>query len=274
MRPEVGDVLAYEVSEGRAVLLRVVAQVDDACCVVLSRWQGKPPKKVPTAKALFEVQPLKHHQWDRPMIGGWVREPLPPEVRVVGRVAVKRPERARVMHPRDFVNAVKKTTAMGQRVLPMASWFGVLRDAKAQWRWDHERDEVLAEEKAAQDVKLEAYEAAVEQLKAEKLRQATRSFDEWKSQRFFETWSHAPAALVTQLEAAMQATVTQLEREADPLPALRELMKKFNVLNGAAGHEFDGADGEELAQAAELLAQAAGLDAERFEDDVLSLRSF
>jgi hypothetical protein len=274
--PEPGDVLTYEVSPGRCVLLRVVARVDDARCVVLTRWQGKAPKKVPTAKSVKEVQPLEHHQWKRPMVGGWVREPLPDEVVRLGKLAVTRTERARVMHPRDWVNATTKTPHLGQKVLPMSGWAGLLRDAKAQWRWDHDRDAVLAEEAAVQAAKLEAFNRAVLEERERKTALLARDVKSFREERFFATWEHAPKALVTALEGAMQAAVQALEgkRGDVAVPSLMRLVEAFNSLDGAHGHEFDTADAEELMEAAFTLALVTRVSEETFEARVATLQEF
>lgn len=275
-QPEPGDVLTYEVSPGRCVLFRVVAKVDDARCVVLTRWEGKPPKKVPTAKSVKEVQPLEHHQWKRPMIGGWVREPMPDGVAKVGRVAVTKPERARVMHPRDWVNATKKTPDMGQKVLPMSAWAGLLRDAKAQWRWDHEREAVLAEEAAVQAAKLEAFNRAVIAEREKKTALLARPMKSFREEVFFAKWTHAPKAMVAALEATMQKTVVALEGKLGDaaVPSLMRLVENFNELDGAHEHEFDTADAEELMEAAFTLALVARVSEEVFETRIATLQEF
>jgi hypothetical protein len=165
--PQVGEVLQFEVKPGVALLFRAVAKVEGARCVVLTRWSGPPPETVPRAKSVFEVQPLQHHQWDRPMIGGWVSAEPPAGVRRVGKAKLRAGEAKRVMHPRDFVMASSRSAEMGQRVLPVASWESLMRDARAQWRWEHERAAVLAEDEARERAKLEAAVAELARMRGQ-----------------------------------------------------------------------------------------------------------
>ena len=159
--PKAGDVFQFEVKSGVAMLFRCVAQEGDGRCVVLSRWFGEPRKTVPSSPSLFTVQPLKHHQWDRPMIGGWVTTPPPDAVVKLGMVKLRDVEPRRVLHPRVWVTAKKQTPTMARKVLPMASWDSLVRDARAQWRWKNEHAAVLAEDEAVQRAKLEAMAAEV-----------------------------------------------------------------------------------------------------------------
>jgi hypothetical protein len=109
--PAVGDVLQFEVKPGVALLFRVVASEEKARCVVLTKWVGAPVKRPPRAATLFAVQPLKHHAWDRPMIGGWVNVATPQVVTKIGNAKVKPVEAKRVLHPKKCVMATKKTRA-------------------------------------------------------------------------------------------------------------------------------------------------------------------
>lgn len=165
--PRLGDVFQFEVKAGVAVLFRVVASEGDARCVVLTRWSGPPRKTVPSPVDVFKVQALKHHQWDRPMIGGWVTAPPPPSVVKLGNVKLRAEEPRRVLHPRVWVTAKKQTKTMAKKVLAMASWESLMRDARAQWRWDHEREAVLAEDEAVQRAKLAAMEAELLRMRSE-----------------------------------------------------------------------------------------------------------
>lgn len=165
--PSPGDVFQFEVRPGVVMLLRVVAKEGDARCVVLTRWSGAPPgKSVPRSAEVFKVQPLKHHAWDRPMIGGWVTVSPPERVTKVGTVKLRAEEPKRVLHPRLWVTAKKQTKAMAKKVLPMASWESLMRDARAQWRWEHEHAQVLAEDAAVEQAKLDAMAAEVLRMRA------------------------------------------------------------------------------------------------------------
>lgn len=164
--PKLGDVFQFEVKPGVAMLFRCVAQEGDGRCVVLTRWSGPPRAKVPSPVTVFQVQPLKHHQWDRPMIGGWVTVQPPESVTRIGTVKLRAVEPKRVLHPRVWVTAKKQTPAMAKKVLPMASWESLMRDARAQWRWENEHAAVLAEDEAVLRAKMEAMAAEVIKMRA------------------------------------------------------------------------------------------------------------
>ena len=259
--PAPGEVFTFEVSPGTCVLFRVVDEVADTRCVVLTRWSGARPKKVPTAKTVFEVQPLKHHQWDRPMIGGWVREPPPEDVAPLGKVRLRRGEKTRVMHPREWVNATVKSAAAGKKVLPIASWDGLLREALAQWRWDHDRAAVEAEDAQREAAKQEAVLAAAQELLAARTPvgpepTATRpSLDALAKETFFDHWSHAPAVVREMLEREVQAALKALRAGAGTR-ALKQLARRFEALNGEHGYSYDTIDEEELVGVLEKLEDA------------------
>jgi hypothetical protein len=210
------------------------------------------------------------------MIGGWVKEPLPENVVRVGTLAVTRTERARVMHPRDWVNAAKKTATMGNKVLPMSGWAGLLRDARAQWRWDHDREAVLEEEAAVHAVKLEAFNRAVIEEQRKKAAMLSGELQALRGARFFAQWTHAPEKLVATLERAMQTTVEALDGRTgdEAVPALASLIRSLNALDGAHGHEFDAADGEELMEAVLMISRAVQLSEDEFDERVAVLREF
>ncbi|MFT3712512.1 MAG: hypothetical protein QM817_33105 [Archangium sp.] len=255
MLPAVGDVLQFEVKSGVALLFRVVAEDGESRCVVLTRWTGKPlSKSLPRAASMFEVQPLKHHAWDRPMIGGWVSAAAPSSVKTVGRAKVKSVEAKRVMHPREWVLAKKKTKAMGERVLPVASWDGLLRDARAQWRWDHERELVLEEESRIEVGKAEALNAYVAKT--------SRGVKGFIGERFFETWDErVPSEVVKSLEALMQRAAKAIDSGGDAATNVGALVDAFFDVD----YDFDELDQEELLAVASRLARAAGLSDAEFE---------
>jgi len=273
----VGEVWAYEVRPGRAVLFRAVAADDDATCVVLTRWEGPTPRRAPRSNRVHEVQPLTHHEFDRPMIGGWVKTPPPASVRAVGVVPLAEGEAGRVVHPRDWVNAPKKTAALGKKVLPFFSWDTLLRDALAQWRWEHEKKTVLAEDAKSAGSGFEALQAALQRNRRSAEREQKRGIAGLQGKRFFAAWKdHAPAELIDALEAAVAGALVSLEgkRERAAVAPLMSLVRTFNALDGRAGHSFDAGDADDLVAIVERLGRASGMSPALVSRHVLVLCEF
>lgn len=267
--PEPGDVLAFTVSTVD-VLLRVVDAQGDARCVVMTRATGA-LKKTPS---LFEVQPLAHHAWNRPVLGAWVTTPPPQGVRRLGAVPLRAGEAARVLHPEQWVKQVVKTKADAQRVVSLASWDVLLRDVRLQWRWDHERAAVLAEDAARERQQASSLAAALEAHGRQREAVVTRGVSALKRRRFFTAWKgSAPRALITAAEALLRDAVTSLEGKtpAQATRRLRQLVKAFNALDGAHGHTFDGVDREDIVEALSTLALACNVDDDTFEEVLANL---
>jgi hypothetical protein len=275
--PEPGEVFALEVSKGTEVLLRVVAALGKTCCVVVTRHSGPPVKKAPQSAELFEVQPVAHHDWNRPQLGGWVSEPAPSELRPVGALPLRSGEAERVLHPETWVKLAKKTAELSHKVLPLCGWGVLISDARTQWRWDHERAVVLAEDAKLEREKQSRFEAA---LAAQGKRQATlqkKGVASLKRKRFFAAWKGAvPAAMISEAETAMREAVWSLE-DKSPAQAARRLamlVRTFNKLDGHHGYAFESTDAEDIMEAVGQVAFACGVEDAVFEDVIDAVREF
>jgi hypothetical protein len=265
--PSPGDVFAFAVSapDGVEVLLRVVDAQAGACCVVMTRACA-PLKKT---RALFEVQPLAHHAWNRPVLGAWVTGGPPPTVKRVGAVPLRAGEAERVLHPERWVKQVVKTKADAQRVVSLASWDVLLRDVRLQWRWDHERAAVLAEDAARQRQQESALVAALAAQGRQRETLSRRGVAALARRRFFGAWKgSAPRALISEAEALLRDAVTALvgKTPAQATRRLTQVVKRFNALDGAHGHTFDTIDREDISDALGTVALACGVDDETFEE--------
>lgn len=275
--PVPGELFALEVSKGTEVLFRVVAALGQTRCVVLSRHAGPSLKRAPEGEAVFQVQPVAHHGWNRPMLGGWVSEPAPADLRALGRVPLRAGEAERVLHPESWVKLPRKTPELSHRVLPLCAWGLLIRDARSQWRWDHQRAAVLAEDAQAEREKQLKFEAA---LAAQGKRVATlqkKGVASLRRRRFFGAWKGAvPAALIAEAEAAMREAVVELEGKSAAQAARRlaRLVRAFNRLDGRHGHAFDGTDAEDIMEAVGTVAFACGVEDDVFDEVVDSVRVF
>jgi hypothetical protein len=264
--PHPGELLALEVSKGVEVFFRVLAAHADTRCVVLVRELER-----------LEPQPLNHHAWKRPMLGGWVSEPPPPELRAAGHIPLRKGEAEQVLHPEVWVKLSTKTAALSHKVLPLCGWDLLLRDAKLQWRWDHQRAAVLAEDAKAEREKTAKFEAA---LAAQGKRKATlqkKGVSSLVRKRFFSAWKGAvPAAMIKDAEAAMREAVLSLEGKSAKQAARRlaTLVRTFNKLDGSHGRTFDTIDREDIMEAIGTVAFACGVADEVFDEVIDAERDF
>ncbi|MDP2275205.1 MAG: hypothetical protein Q8K32_30955 [Archangium sp.] len=269
--PESGEVFALEVSKGIDVLFRVVAAVGKTRCVVLTRANSL------TSPLLFEVQPHSHHSWNRPQLGGWVSEGPPAAVRWVGVVALRKGEAERVLHPALWVKLDTKTAELSRKVLPLVGWPLLVDDARAQWRWEHEREAVLAEDAKREREKTSVFEAAIAAQGKRRATMQKKGVSTLKRKRFFAAWKGAvPVAMIKEAEAAMQAAVLSLEGKSPAQAARRlsSLVRTFNKLDGKHGRSFDTIDREDIMDAVSTVAFACGVADDVFDEVIDAVRDF
>lgn len=275
--PQPGDVFAYEVRAGVELLLRVVAAVGDTRCVVATCFSGPARKTPPKDAALFAAQPLDHHDRERPLIGGWISTPAPKTLRRLGRVPVKRTESARVLHPEAWVKVPRKTAALAQKVVPLTTWDALCDEARAQWRWDHERAAVEREDAARDRDQADTLEAALARNRAEEEALLSKGLPGLRERRFFAVWEGEKSdALIREAEEAMRGAVRELEGLSPARAAQRlvKLVKAFNALDGKHGEPFDASDAEDIMEAVLLLAQVCDVTADDFTRLVDAARTF
>ena len=254
---------ALEVSKGVEVLLRVVAALGKARCVVLTRAWGPTFPRAPGGGDLFEARPFSHHGWNRPQLGGWVSEGPPVELRALGVVPVRPGEAERVLHPETWVKLPRKTPELSHKVLPKVSWCLLINDARTQWRWDHDRAAVLADDAKLEREKKLKFAAAVA---AQGKRRATiqkKGVASLRRKRFFAAWKGAvPAALIKDAETLMRDAVLSLEGKSPAQAARRltTLVRKFNRLEGVHGVSFDTTEREDIREAVSTVAFACGVE--------------
>jgi len=210
----VGDVFAIPLPDGRYGACRVLRVRDDppGVLVAASPWVGAAPPDV-GEPLLRTILNQTHHSWDgRPCVG-WVDEPVPAEFLRVGTLAPAKKE--------------------GARHEDAADWASFAYQVHAQWRWDHERDRVLAEEEAErqrQQAAQESYRRAYKPLPA-------RSFEEIRKRPFkgWETFVDSDALRASR--AAVRETINTLlalgPDAAAPLKMnlLHGLIEQFNAID-------------------------------------------
>ena len=163
---KVGEVFAMPLPDGRYGACRVLQTRDDppGVLVAASPWVGAalPDLAEPLLRTILNKT---HHAWQGQPCADWVSEPVPVEFVRVGTLAPARKEAA---------------PAAGS-----AGWESFSYQVHAQWRWDHERDAVLAEDEAERQQQQAAHESsrrAYRALPAQTLDELRkRPFKGWES---------------------------------------------------------------------------------------------
>ena len=146
-----------------------------------------------------------------------------------------------------------------------------------QWRWDHERATVLAEDAKREREKKSKFAAAVA---AQGKRRATiqkKGVASLRRKRFFAAWKGAAsAALMNESETAMRDAVLSLEGKS-PAQAVRRLttlVRRFNRLEKEHGVTFDTIEREDIMEAVSTVAFACGVEDSVFDEVIDAVREF
>src|SRR5262249_29383488 len=172
--PAAGAAFAFPIGDRRVSLCPVLLDTNserskqwngDTILVACSSWIGD---AVPRADnpALRPILHLKHHVWDNKPNVLWISDEPPQHLIPIGTI---------------------EPTAEEQGIPCMAfgSWTCLTFQPLAQWRWDHERDAVLAEDAIRQKKEAEARSKA----QRERERYLERvTLEELREHRFFPTW--------------------------------------------------------------------------------------
>jgi len=275
--PRPGALLAFSVTPEVEVLLWTLAVEEGTACVVMTTTSARAPLRRAKLPASLTLQALDHHAWNRPLLGYWVRQSAPKELRPLGIRAPSAAYVSRVLHPKTWLAMPKKNGAVAQKVLSLGQWSLLLRDVRAQWRWDHERDAVLAEDARAESERSHALLAAVA---AHRTRQETlvrAGPASLKTRRFFKAWREVhPRALEREAEALVREAVLELQGATVPKATKRliALVQAFNRLDEAHQHPFDTADAEDIMEAIGELALVCNVSDDLFDAKIDAVREF
>src|SRR5262245_28462810 len=133
--PNPGDAFLMPVEDGRFGVCRVLrhgarenwlANGGSGVLAAASSWIGRQPPDVSDLR-LREILVLNHHAWKNVKEMNWVNDPAPPSFRYIG-----------VIPP----SPAEKRATCGSS----ASWEHFPQQLYSQWRWDHERAEVLRDD--------------------------------------------------------------------------------------------------------------------------------
>lgn len=243
-RAAAGDAFLLPLEDGRFGLCRVLRcedaelEIQRGALIELSAWIGAEPPDLDDP-ALREPLLLTHHLYQGDPQRIWETEPPPRSFRRLGQIEVLPAERE-------------------VECLSFGFWEDLPESRLTQWRWEHDRDALLAEdeaERAREDAEEAAAAAARKPPTLANLRRR-KPFKEWQGQ--------LPDAAVEASRAVIKdclAALKPLGKQPDPEAAralIRAGVERFNELDGDV-LEIQTLEREAIADWFNLIAEACGL---------------
>ncbi len=249
--PSAGDAFAFPIGDGRYSACRVLLDINskqskrmgvNSILIAGSAWIGaKVPK--PNVAALRTILRLNHHAWKNVANTVWVDEEPPADLIPIG-----------VIEPTAADKRIRCHTFGG--------WQAITFQPLLQWRWDHEREAMLAEDEA------EA-RAAMQQDKT--ARQARQDYldkltlKDLRRHVFFRRWKTFPSARYIKasrmIMAGAVAALLMLGRGASKkarLAVLQACIESFNE-SDAESHWIETTAREDICEEFEAIVHACGL---------------
>lgn len=242
--PAVGSAYMFPLEGGRFGLCRIVREASDAeramngpgVIIATSSWIGTEPPAL-TDPALRQTLRRTHHSWkDAPDLC-WVDDAPPDTYRYLGII------------PPDAADRRTRCHTYG-------GWSCDLQRL-LQWRWDHDRDALLAGE--AEEAR-RAAEASATARASETKRRAALTWPKLRAKKRFKPWKRelrvAGEALFVRAVDALAALGPKEKRKARA--AIKALVAGFNALDEI--HSFiETIEREEICEEISELAFLAGL---------------
>lgn len=171
--------------------------------------------------------------------------------------------------PHDFQRIGNVQPSEDERLLSCSwqcNWENLRESVLMQWRWDHEREAVLAED-AVKAAQFTAQQAEIKRQRQESLKQLT--YAKFREQKLFRGWGlPTPQKMITASRKLMTETATRLEslgpnpdREAARV-LLRDCILAFNRLDEENEHWIETLEREDICSHFYELAHIAGFSDE------------
>lgn len=216
-KPQPGDAFAFPLEDGRFAVCRVLRKQPDGPGVLAacSEWIGDkvPPADDPALRPI--LHPTHHSHYGRPKVL-WIS----------GRV------------PDDFIPIGTIEPSEDERQFPCSSygdWGSIACQPLMQWQWDHDREQVLADDLLEEEEEL-AEDAATEQIRRDYLQRVT--LEDLLKETFFTNWKEFfAAAAIRKSRKILRDTIRRLiELGADAdeptrVSVLRQCIESFNKLD-------------------------------------------
>ncbi len=241
--PRPGSVFITPLSDGRFGVVRVLRRKIGSgyafAFVVPSSWIGSSPVR-PSDRDIRKSLVLTHHSWNEKRAANWVTTPAPESFIPAGEIPL---------------------TAEDEQIQveSYATWDGFPLQILLQWRWDHDRESVLIEDKARAEKDAEEKRLSAER-RAEMLR--TLTLEGIARRKWFDSWDEELDALSISPSRTFLSDLIQKLSEEPKLTKvvvrrlLKATVKLFNQLDGKT-HFIETTHREDICEALELIMFAA-----------------
>jgi hypothetical protein len=240
-----GDAFLAPLQDGRLSVCRVLRVEPDhsQALVAASTWIGTEPPDLADPWLREILRPNHHAHEGRPWLL-WVSDPVPASFTRLGTI----------------------TPTAEEASLSCASWSGwesFPLQVFLQWRWDHERDQVLAEDEA----KRRAEEAAREEQRRAYQPLPARTLQELRARTHFPHWAGyaGPTALrgARRIVREMIDALIELGPDAPEPTRLDEInrcVERFNELDEEEGGFIETIERDDIFELVHEIAALVGLE--------------
>ena len=252
--PTEGAAFAFPLEDGRYSVCRVVLDrtsepakqwKGDAILVACSAWIGDTVPDVSDV-SLRPILHLTHHLWNNDPELMWVSDPPPDNFMSIGSIEPTQEEKSMICQS-------------------FGGWAAITLQPLAQWRWDNDREAVLA----ADEIKGrgDSQRRQREQQKREQYL-AEITLEGLREHQFFPQWvEYPPKKAIRASRQIMTDTVQQLldigltASESKRMDILQDCIERFNAIDVEMDHFIETVEREEICKEFEAIAHACGLGA-------------
>lgn len=250
--PEAGAAFVFPLGDGRYGVCRVLRQAsgnelryfgEPNVLVACSAWIGDAIPDV-NDPALVPFLQLTHHSWKGKPHVFWDNQPPPREFKPLG-----------VIPPTADERKMKCDSSAG--------WEGCPGHLLAQWRWDHDREAMLAEEARKQE---EISRELAKRNEAIEKERRSITLETLSKYRFFADWKECPS------KEAIKASRETMKRAVQGLIALgpsaseeqrkqvlKDCIVAFNELDRSMNGFIETSERDDICSEFDLLVHACGL---------------
>ena len=252
--PVEGAAFAVPLEDGRFGACRVIRGTTsdeaeehgaESVLVASSAWIGD---AVPNSQDpdLRPVLTLTHHSWDNKPEILWISDPPPDDFIPIGTIEPTSTEKA-------------------MECLSFGGWGAVQIQPLAQWRWDNDRDSVLAEDAIKDKEKAKTRER---ELQERERYLANITLEGLRDHQFFPRWNDYPSEkAVCASRQIMADTVLQLTRvgagapESERMAVPQDCIQRFNLMDAEMGGFIETVEREAICEEFDAIVHACGLGA-------------
>jgi hypothetical protein len=245
----IGDAFAFPTGDRRFGVCRVVVVEggwagNAKALIATSSWIGA-EVPAPSEPLLRRVLRLSHHRYANQPSTLWVLDRPPADLIPIGTIP-----------PSD------EDVALANACQASGRWRSQIIQPLLQWRWDHDRDALLAED-AENEKAEELARANAERNRSESLSATT--LDSLKTYRFFPDWKSYPSKRAIKASRELMTNTVQRLVELGPNPSkkdrlqlLQDCIESFNDLDEKS-HFIETIEREDICREFEAIVHACGL---------------